>query len=214
MAGDEPFITVAGNIGTGKTTVVEVLAARLQLTPYFEGPDRNPFFSRLYSDPVAWSFHSQLAFLTAAVADHAAITRAGHGAVTDRGIDEMQRVFSVAYAESGFIGVDELRLLDELVQAAESVLAPPDLLVFVHAPVEELLARISERGRPEEAGIEAEYLLGLERRYESWLRAWDRSPALSIDTTAIDPRTPAGARRLVDQVHGALGGRSRAIGGG
>jgi deoxyadenosine/deoxycytidine kinase len=214
MQREEPFIMVAGNIGTGKTTVVEILAERLRLPAYFEGPDRNPFFARLYGDPATWSFRSQLAFLTSTLKDHAAITRSGHGAVTDRGIDEMHRVFTAAYAEAGFIGADEHRVLDELVTALESVLVPPDLLVFVHAPVDELLARIRNRGRPEEAGLDAEYLLGLERRYEAWLAAWAGSPVLRVDTTVLDPRFAMGAEQLVREVEGALRRRPRTASGG
>jgi len=197
-----PFIVVAGNIGAGKSTVVRLLGERLGFTAWLEGVDGNPFFADFYADPERWAFHSQLAFMTGALLDHVRISQSPEAAVQDRGVHEMYAIFAGHHHAEGNISDRELAQLRRLLEIADLARAP-DLLVYVHAPLDELVRRVRSRARPEEETVSPEYLDDLQRRYEPFLAEWRRSPILRIDTTTFDPRSADGAEEILARVSAA-----------
>lgn len=194
-----PFIVVAGNIGAGKSTVVRLLSERLSFAAWLEGVDRNPFFADFYADPARWAFHSQLAFITGALLDHLQISHSPHACVQDRGVHEMYAIFAGHHHAEGNISDRELKQLRRLLEIAD-LARPPDLLVYVHAPLDELVRRVRARARPEEETLSPEYLRDLQRRYEPFLAEWRRSPIVRIDTSTVDPRSADGAEEILARI--------------
>jgi deoxyadenosine/deoxycytidine kinase len=199
-----PFILVAGNIGAGKSTVVQALAATFSLEPHYEDVTRNPYFADFYTDPTRWAFDSQRAFMQAAIEAHEAITRHRRPAIQDRGVHEMLDVFAARHHAIGNISDEQFESLQRLVKEAEPALAAPSLLLYVQAPLEELARRIRARGRAEESAVSLKYLAELDALYEPFLRGWRRSPVLRLDTTRVDPRGGQGRHRLETLVEQAM----------
>lgn len=182
----KPFIVVAGNIGVGKSTVTQRLADSLELQPYFERSEDNPFLERFYQDMPRWGFHSQLLYFTQGLTEHREILAHNQGAIQDRSIYEHFHVFARELGEQGILDGDEFATLERLCLAVEDILKPPDLLLYLTAPVEILLERINLRGRGMETTITPEYLQSLDRQYERFLAGWTHAPVLFLDTTEIN----------------------------
>jgi deoxyadenosine/deoxycytidine kinase len=198
-----PFIVVAGNIGAGKSTVVQLLSERLGFAAWLEGVESNPFFADFYADPARWAFHSQVAFITGALVDHLRISRSREGAVQDRGVHEMYEIFAGHHRAEGNISDREMAQLGRLVEVADLVRAP-DLLVYVCAPLDELVRRVRSRARPAERAVSLGYLRELQQRYEPFLAQWRLSPILRVNTSLFDPRGEAGADVIVAETQAAL----------
>lgn len=184
-----PFIAIAGNIATGKSGLLGPLADALGLTAWPERWDENPWFGRQPPLPLA----AQLWFLAAAAADNTEIMR--RGGVQERCIHEHALVF----AEEQLQG-DEVRLARDLYLTLDELLAPPDLIVFLDASPATLLRRIQERGRPEEMGLDVEYLSRLDLRYRQWLDRWTICPVLTVDTEQTDLRAAESAAGVAELV--------------
>lgn len=199
-----PFVLVAGNIGAGKSTVVEIVATELGMTPYVEEVGRNPYFADFYAHPARWAFRSQLAFISAAIADQVEIGQRHEPAILDRGPHEMLEVFAAHHRRIGNISPRDFDILDALLDGVDPVLRTPDLLVYVQAPVGDLIRRIEVRGRAEEQGVSMDYLNELQELYESFLARRETWPTLRIDTAALDPRTDTGRSHLVKAVAKAI----------
>lgn len=198
----KPFVVVSGEIGAGKTTVATALAERLGLPLEVELPEGNPFVDDRYGDPARWSFASQLWFLLYTARQHRALRRAG--GVQELSVYEGVLVFGTAMVGDGSLEPREHTLLLEAFEAVAGDLEPPDLVVWLRAPVDELLRRIAARGREYERSMSGEYLAALADARRAYLAAWDRCPIIEVDTTAVDARDPAGAAELARRVEEAL----------
>lgn len=204
-----PYVLVAGNIATGKTTAVSALADRLGLRKMLENVDANPYFSLYYAEPVRWSFHALVAFMQLALVAHLEAATGATGAVQDRGIQEGIAVFTNLRHELGHLTDAEFQVLDRLSRDLVPLLPQPDLLLFLTAPASELMARISARGRAEEARITINLLRRLDAHYAEFIAGWDDCPVLSIDTTLVDVRLSSGARDLGEAVSRSLAASER-----
>lgn len=199
-----PFVLVSGNTGSGKSTAVEALAAGVGLRAYPEALARNAFFASLLSSPREFAFHGQLAFTVLAFETHAAITQDPSPAVQERGVHEVHGVFNTEHHAGGDISDSEFALLDTIVASADRLLAAPNLLVHLDAPVEELARRIRSRGRTEERAIDTGYLERMDARYRAFVEAWSVSPVLRFDSVRHDLRGECGRAVLVRAVRDAL----------
>lgn len=194
------FIAVAGNIGVGKTTLVSRLAAELGVPARPEIPEDNRYLARFYEDPGRWAFHAQVGFLNLALRDYAVIAAQGGAGVVERTIEEHHDVFARQLRFDGALSGEEFEVLGELHElAARRLVRRPGLVIYLHADLDELLARIDARGRESESRIEPDYLRALGQRYEQFARTWEASPLIRIDTVTNDLRTGSGVEAVIEQ---------------
>ena len=180
------FITVAGNIGVGKSTLVEKLCARLDWEPFYEGVVDNPYLADFYADMAAWSFHSQIFFLGRRLKDLRRLMDFPSAVVQDRSGYEDAEIFAKNLYRQGFIGERDWASYHELYQALAELLPPPDLIVYLQATVPTLLRRIALRGREYEKAIAPDYLAQLNALYEEWIADFKLCPVLVVPADRLD----------------------------
>ena len=180
------FVLVAGNIGTGKTSLTERLAARMGWLAAYESVADNPYLPDFYADMRAWGFHLQVFFLGHRAAQHKALALDSRSAIIDRSIYEDAFIFARALFEIGNMTERDYHSYRQLFDLVVSQLPPPDLLIYLRAPVPVLMGRIQKRGRDIESSITDGYLSLLDRYYEEWLRDLTVCPVLMIESDNLD----------------------------
>lgn len=185
MAGPK-YIGVAGNIGAGKSTLVEFLRYKFNLTPFYEPNADNPFMVDFYADMKRWAFHSQIFFLTHKFRLHQELTDHPGIVVQDRTIYEDAEIFAENLFRSGHMTADEHSIYRTLYDGIVRTLRPPDLMIYLRAEVRTVRRRIKHRGRPEEQALPLSYIKRLHSLYEDWFANYDRSPTLVIEVDRLD----------------------------
>ena len=180
------FVAIAGNIGVGKSTLVAMLCERLDSKPFYEPVSENPYLADFYGNMGAWSFHSQIFFLTRRLRAHYDLAQHPGSVVQDRSVYEDAEIFAQNLFLQGFFKQRDYDTYRELYETAAQLLPPPDLLIYLRASVPTLLKRISRRGRQFERSITREYLEGLNNLYESWLSNFVLCPVLTIPSDDLD----------------------------
>ncbi len=180
------FIAVAGNIGVGKSTLVELLCQRLGWQPFYEPVTQNPYLTDFYRDMHAWSFHSQVFFLTHRLRIHQQILRCEGSVIQDRSIYEDADVFARNLYLQGYLSQRDYETYYALYQTIAEFLPPPDLVIYLRASVETLQNRIQQRARDYERGIRNEYLARLNQLYEEWIAAFTLCPVLTVPADNLD----------------------------
>ncbi len=191
------FIAVAGNIGVGKSTLVSMLCQRLESQPFYEPVSENPYLADFYKDMAAWSFHSQVFFLTRRMRAHYELAQQPGSVVQDRSVYEDADIFARNLFQQGYFLPRDYQTYRELYETAVQLLPPPDLLIYLRASVPTLLNRISHRGREFERSISAEYLQGLNDLYEEWISNFVLCPILTIPSDDLDYVAHAGHLNLI-----------------
>lgn len=189
------FIAVAGNIGAGKTELVQFLCKRYGLKPFFEPNDDNPYLEDFYADMKTWGFHSQIFFLTHKLRLHRQLMADPATVVQDRTIYEDAEIFATNLYEQGHISKRDWQMYRELYDTLCDTLEPPDVMIFLKCPVRTLRKRIAKRGRAMEQEIPLEYLKRLNRLYAGWRERYDLSPVIELETDKLDYLT-----NLVDRI--------------
>ncbi|MCQ2180588.1 MAG: deoxynucleoside kinase [Bacteroidales bacterium] len=177
-------IAIAGNIGSGKTTLTRLLAAHYGWTPKFESVDFNPYLSDFYGDMARWSFNLQIYFLNKRFKDVVDISRTDDVVVQDRTIFEDARVFAPNLHDMGLMSSRDFENYSELFELIMSLVEMPDLLVYLRSSIPNLVEHIRKRGREYEQGISTEYLKALNDRYEQWIMDY-KGELLIIDADSI-----------------------------
>ena len=180
------LVLVAGNIGAGKTSLTERLAARLNWTSGFESVADNPYLPDFYANMKAWSFHLQVFFLGHRAAQHKALATSHQSAIIDRSIYEDAYIFARALHEMGNLGERDYLAYRQLYELVVDSLPAPALLIYLRAPVETLIDRINRRGRSMESTITPDYLRLLDRYYDEWLADFNTCPVLMIRSDNLD----------------------------
>jgi deoxyadenosine/deoxycytidine kinase len=202
------FVLVAGNIGSGKTSLTERLGARLGWVTGFESVEDNPYLADFYTDMRAWAFHLQVFFLGHRARQHLALARAAESTIVDRSIYEDAEIFSRASLELGNISARDYSAYRTVYELVIASLPPPDLLLHLKAPVGVLLERIRRRGRSIESGVSEAYLQLLERKYEDWLGRFDLCPVLTLRTDDLDfVHKPRHLEIVIERMKEKLAGR-------
>ena len=189
------FIAVAGNMGVGKTSMVEFLGAEYGLDAAFEPYTANPYLDDFYADMPRWAFHSQLWFLTHKFRLHLELNQRPEVIVQDRTIYEDAEIFATNLARTGAMSARDWQTYQDLYQSMRTTLQPPDVLIYLRCSVRSIRARIRRRGRPSELAIPLDYLRGLNRLYEDWTGAYRLSPVVIWDSERMDYLTD-----LVDRI--------------
>lgn len=180
------YIAVAGNIGVGKSTLVELISERLECTPFYEPVAENPYLSDFYKDMPSWSFHSQIFFLTHRLRIHQDLLRSSGSVIQDRSIYEDAEVFAQNLFLQKHISERDYATYRSLYRTLAECLAPPDLVIYLRASVPTLLKRIEQRNRDYERSIEPDYLAQLNSLYENWITHFTLCPVLTVPSDDLD----------------------------
>ena len=200
------FVAVAGNIGAGKSSLTAGLSRLFGWRACFEIVDDNPYLADFYADMARWAFHLQVYFLSHRFRHHQEIVRSGHSVVQDRTIYEDVEIFARNLFEQGKMTERDYASYRELFATMVEFLRPPDLLIYLEAPVRTLSERIRARGRPFERDIPVEYLARLNELYAEWVGRWDRAPLLVIDSAPLDfAHDEAALENVAERVRETLG---------
>jgi deoxyadenosine/deoxycytidine kinase len=180
------FIAIAGNIGVGKSSLVDLLCARLGWAPFFEGVVDNPYLADFYADMTKWSFHSQIFFLARRLRDLRRLMDFPRTVVQDRSVYEDAEIFAKNLYRQGFISERDWKTYRELFEVLTELLPPPNLVVYLNASVPTLLQRIALRGREYEKKITPEYLAQLNVLYDEWIADFNLCPVLIVPADRLD----------------------------
>ncbi len=180
------YVVVAGNIGAGKSTLVDMMCERLGWEPYYEPVAENPYLNDFYADMGRWAFHSQVFFLTHRAQAHRALMDVRRPVVQDRSFYEDAEVFARALHLQGAINDRDWETYQGLYRTLTTLLAPPNLVVYLRASVPTLQRRIALRGRQFEARITDEYLASLNALYEEWTAGFMLAPVLAVPSDRLD----------------------------
>jgi len=184
------LIVVAGNIGAGKTSLTERIGSRLGWEAAFESVSDNPYLPDFYADMRSWSFHLQIFFLGHRAEQYLDLARAPQSAILDRSIYEDAYIFARALHHLGNLNERDYLAYQRVFELLVSTLPPPNLLIYLKAPVSVLVERIRRRGRDIETGISAEYLALLDSFYDDWMISFDICPVLTIHTGELGREIP------------------------
>ena len=179
-------IAIAGNIGSGKSTLVEFLSRTYGIQPYYEPSEDNPYLPDFYRDMQRWAFHSQLYFLSNKFRIHQDLDRTPGLVVLDRTIFEDAEIFATALYEMRRIDKRDWQTYWNFYQTILEAIRPPDLMIYLRCSMRTLRKRIRLRGRAMEEDIPLAYLKRLEKLYESWIADWDKSELLILETDELD----------------------------
>lgn len=180
------FIAVAGNIGVGKSSLTQILAQHLGCAPFFEAVEENPYLADFYGDMARWSFHSQIFFLARRLQHHRhLLNHLGH-VIQDRSIYEDAEIFARNLYQQGKMSERDYQCYRNLYEGICDFLPPPDVMIYLQAPVGVLVERIARRGRDYERQISIAYLSELNELYDDWAASWTRTPLLTIPTAELD----------------------------
>lgn len=162
-------IAIAGNIGSGKTTLTTMLAKRYNWTPRFEPVDDNPYLDDFYADMTRWSFNLQIYFLNKRFRDVVAISKSHDTIIQDRTIFEDACIFAPNLHSMGMMSDRDFDNYTDLFNLMMSLVKLPDLLIYIRSGIPNLVSHIQKRGREFEKSIRIDYLQGLNTLYENWI---------------------------------------------
>ena len=179
-------IAIAGNIGSGKTTLTKMLAAHYGWTPKFESVDFNPYLSDFYEDMERWSFNLQIYFLNKRFKDVVDISKNNDVIIQDRTIYEDARIFAPNLHAMGLMSSRDFENYSDLFDLMMSLVKAPDLLIYLKSSIPHLVSRIQKRGRDYEQGISIDYLKGLNDRYDKFINEDYKGRVLTIESDELD----------------------------
>ena len=180
------YIAVAGNIGSGKTTLAARLAKEYNWKAEFEAVDNNPYLEDFYEDMERWAFHLQVYFLNSRFQQITNIAKSSHTTIQDRTIYEDAYIFAANLHRSKLLSDRDyqnyLSLFNSMVKHAKA----PDLLIYLRADIPKLVSQIQKRGRLYEESIRLDYLKNLNQHYEDWIAQYKMGRLLIVDVNKLD----------------------------
>lgn len=182
----QKMIVLAGNIGSGKTSLTQLLSLSYGWTPSYESVDNNPYLADFYADMKTWAFHLQMYFLGNRANEIESLVKTGNSAILDRSIYEDAHIFVRALHEMDNLSDRDYQAYFKLYDLVLKTLPKPTLLIRLVAPVETLVDRIQQRARSIEDTIDPEYLRLLDSYYHQWAQDYAESPVLTIDSQRFD----------------------------
>lgn len=200
-------IAIAGNIGSGKTTLTRMLAKHYKWDARFEKVIGNPYLEDYYKDIKRWSFNLEVYFLKERFRDVLNIAQSQKTVIQDRSIFEGVFVFAKNNHLQGTISDLDFETYMELFEQMMSIVKMPDLMIYLRADINHLVANIQKRGREYEQAIQLDYLKGLNKRYEEFIYNDYKGKVLTIDVNDMDFEHNADQfRSITDQIDSLLYG--------
>ena len=200
------LIGIAGNIGSGKTTLTRMLAEHYGWTPRYESVTYNPYLEDYYHDIKRWSFNLETYFLAKRFEDVLAIAQSDEVIIQDRTIFEGVHIFVANNYAMGNLSTRDYETFMLLFRTMMSSVKLPDLLIYLKSSIQHLVSQIQKRGRDYEQGISIEYLTGLNERYEEWIGSYP-GRLLVIDADGLDfQNRPEDFALITDKIDAELYG--------
>ena len=194
-------IAVAGNIGSGKTTLAKLLSEHYNWEVRYESVDNNPYLNDFYSDMQRWAFNLQIYFLNNRFNQILEIKSSKNIIIQDRTIYEDAHIFAPNLREMHLINSRDFETYYTLFNLINSLIKPPDLLIYLRVSVDKLLSQIKKRGRDYELNIRRDYLTNLNERYNSWANHYNLGKLLIIDAENLDfVNNPADFQNIIKKV--------------
>ncbi|MCH8121906.1 MAG: deoxynucleoside kinase [Bacteroidetes bacterium] len=201
------YVAVAGNIGSGKSSLTRILSDYFKWEAFYERVDDNPYLTDFYDDMHRWSFNLQVFFLSSRFNHQRTIEEAPHSVVQDRSIYEDAEIFARNLHEMGLMAGRDYENYTDLFHIMTSYLKSPDLLVYLRATVPTLVGHIQSRGREFESTIRIEYLERLNQHYEDWITRYAEGPKIIIDVDELDfVNVPEDRHEIIARIESRLFG--------
>lgn len=179
-------IAIAGNIGSGKTTLTTLLAKSYKWKAFYEDVTNNPYLSDFYEDMRRWSFNLQIYFLNSRLAQLIEIKKLNKNVIQDRTIYEDAYIFAPNLCELGLMTTRDYQTYLSLFNLMTSLISPPDLIIYLQASISKLVDQIQKRGRKYEQNISIDYLKRLNERYEAWASSFKDCKILTVNVDNLD----------------------------
>ena len=179
-------IAISGNIGSGKTTLAQMLAKHYGWTALIESVEDNPYLRDFYEDMTRWAFHLQIYFLNSRFKQVNEIREDERTTVQDRTIYEDAYIFASNLHKSGHISNRDYQSYLDIFQSMINFVKPPDLLIYLKADIPKLVRQIEKRGRDYEYAIRIDYLKNLNEHYHDWIENYTEGKLLVIDVNELD----------------------------
>jgi len=199
-------LAIAGNIGSGKTTLTKLMSKHLGMKPHFEDVDNNPYLHSFYEDMQRWSFNLQVYFLNSRFRQVVEIRKSGQNIIQDRTIYEDAHIFAPNLHSMNLMSSRDFENYSALFELMSSFIDPPDLLIYLRASVSTLVEQIQSRGREYEESIRLDYLKLLNERYENWISGYKLGKLLIIDVDNLNFNKPEDLSIVIEKVNGELHG--------
>ncbi len=199
-------IAIAGNIGSGKTTLAGLLAKHFGWTPHFEEVDNNPYLGSFYEDMQRWSFNIQIFFLNSRFRQVLDIRKSGKDIIQDRTIYEDAMIFAPNLHTMGLMETRDFENYKSLFELMASLIAPPDLLIYIRSCVSTLFKHIAIRNRNYEQSIRLDYLTNLNERYNQWINNYKEGKLLIIDGDKTEFNNPEDLSKVIESIEAEFNG--------
>ena len=200
-------IAIAGNIGSGKTTLTRMLVDHFHWTPKYESVDYNPYLADFYNDMERWSFNIQIYFLNKRFLDVVEIRKHDEIIVQDRSIYEDACIFAPNLHNMGLMSTRDYENYASLFSLMVSLVKAPDLLIYLRSSIPHLVGNIQKRGREYESSIRLDYLKGLNALYEKWVETYKDGKLLILDVDKLNfEENPEDFSTICDRIEAQLHG--------
>ena len=199
-------IGIAGNIGSGKTTLTRLLADRYGWVPRFEPVDNNPYLEDFYHDMSRWAFNLQIYFLNKRFKEVVEISKSSDTIIQDRTIFEDACIFAPNLHDQGYMSDRDFQTYSDLFNLMMSLVKKPQLMIYIRSSIPTLVRHIEKRGRDFEKSIRIDYLTGLQKRYDNWMASYD-GEVITIDGDKIHfEENKEDFRKITDMIDASLYG--------
>ncbi len=199
-------VAIAGNIGSGKTTLTKLMAKHFGWKPHYEDVENNPYLNSFYDDMQRWSFNLQVYFLNSRFRQVVEIRESGKNIIQDRTIYEDAYIFAPNLHEMSLMSSRDFDNYSSLFELMNSFIQPPDLLIYLRASVSTLVEQIQKRGRDYEESIRLDYLKLLNERYEAWIQTYNSGKLLIVNVDDMDFNKPEDLSIVIEKVNAEIHG--------